>query len=65
MYSFFILGQIPGTDVVLTFWMWMELAALLVTLLAWMAYRRHLAFASYRVPTISNESDNLVTVTAQ
>lgn len=65
MYSFFVLGQIPGTDFVITFWIWAELAALLTMLLVWGAYRRHRDFVEYNIPTISGEPNSLQTATAQ
>lgn len=61
MYDFFVLGQIPGTGLVITFWMWAQVTALLVTLLAWMAYRRHLEVVNYNIPTISTEPGTLAT----
>lgn len=65
MYSFFVLGQIPGTDFVITFMMWVQLAALLTTLLVWMTYRRRQEFKRYNVPTISSEPGTLAAATAQ
>ena len=65
MYSFFILGQVPGTDMVISFWMWAEMAALLTMLLVWITYRRHLAVINYSLPTISPEIGTFQTATAQ
>ena len=65
MYSFFVLGQVPGTGLVITFTMWAELAALLFTLLVWIGYRRRREFRTYNIPTISAEPGSLQTATAQ
>lgn len=65
MNDFFVLGQVPGTDIIITFTMWMQLAALLVSLLVWAAYRRRREFLSYSIPTISQEKSSLSTSTAQ
>lgn len=40
MYSFFVLGQIPGTDIIITFSMWAQLAALVAACGLWMYVRR-------------------------
>lgn len=37
MYSFFILGQVPGTDIVISFGMWLQV--LVAGLLAYGAYK--------------------------
>jgi hypothetical protein len=65
MNDFFVLGQIPGTGLIITFTMWMQMAALLVTLLIWAAYRRRREFMDYTIPTISQESAAFKTSTAQ
>jgi hypothetical protein len=52
MYSFVILGQIPGTDITISFTMWVELALFVGTLIAWITVRQnHTSDAP--APTIS------------
>ena len=65
MYEFFILGQVPGTSLVINFVMWIELAALATTLGFWAYYRRQRAMHSYDMPIISNDQTTLTIVTAQ
>jgi hypothetical protein len=64
MNSFFILGQVPGTGFVISFWMWVEMAALLSTLLIWIAYRRHKEVVDYLISK-RDETSTLQTATAQ
>lgn len=55
MYSFFVLGQIPGTEIVITFTMWMQLFAILLALTILFFVRRSQALKNYTTPTISSE----------
>ena len=55
MYSFFVLGQIPGTDITITFSMWMQLcAALLAIALLIRVHRRNTQQRPIQ-PTISQD----------
>lgn len=42
MYSFFVLGQIPGTDIVISFTMWLLCAMLILGLYAERRYRQYI-----------------------
>ena len=35
MYSFLVLGQVPGTGIVITFTMWLELIAAVLITITW------------------------------
>ena len=55
MYSFFVLGQIPGTSIIITFTMWMQLfAALFVTGMLIYLRRTH-GLRNYFPPTIGSD----------
>jgi hypothetical protein len=54
MYSFFILGQIPGTNITISFTMWAQLCAVLLLAVLVIRFRRHQA-AERLEPTIGNE----------
>jgi len=55
MYSFFILGQVPGTAVTITFTMWLQLCALIIGLLALYRVQLNRTITYYMPPTISYE----------
>lgn len=38
MYSFFILGQIPGTNITISFTMWLVLAVSVTAVVVWRKY---------------------------
>lgn len=54
MYNFFVLGLIPGTDIQITFTMWLEAMMLVISIL----YLIHVHFANNVIlsPTISPEA---------
>jgi hypothetical protein len=55
MYSFFVLGQIPGTSITISFTMWLSLSLLAAgTYLALRLHRRRL-ITNTALPTISGE----------
>lgn len=59
MYNFFVLGQIPGTSIVITFVMWIELCALMSVLAFWALYVRKRPATKHTIilePTISAEA---------
>ena len=39
MYSFLVLGQVPGTGIVITFTMWLELIAAVLITITWAVLR--------------------------
>ncbi len=54
MYSFFVLGQIPGTSITISFSMWLTLCLLAITTyLGIRVHRRKLADTP--LPTIAND----------
>lgn len=55
MYSFFVLGQIPGTGIVISFTMWLQAMLAVTLIVAYVKYRRHLSTTHNMVPTISND----------
>lgn len=61
MYNFFVLGQIPGTNITITFTMWAELFAIAIVLFAWMHLRRNQRIASPMLqPTIGDNENTLI-----
>lgn len=67
MYSFFVLGQVPGTSITITFTMWMELCAAAVMVTLWLYVRhRNTESTSELQPTIGNdEATSFRTITAR
>jgi hypothetical protein len=53
MYSFFILGQVPGTNIVISFTMWVVLAAALLLLTLWLHLKNRTIAMTTLEPTIS------------
>jgi len=46
MYSFVVLGQIPGTSITISFTMWIQLALLLAAVVVWYKYARKHKFTT-------------------
>ena len=55
MYDFFVLGQIPGTSIIITFTMWMQLFAVVSAIALLIYIRRAHTTKDYVPPTISAE----------
>lgn len=55
MYSFVILGQIPGTDITISFTMWVELALFVAALITWVIVR-HKSVLTVTTPTIGGDA---------
>jgi hypothetical protein len=55
MQDFFVLGQIPGTSIIISFTMWMQLFAIVLAIAVLISVRRSQAVKKYSRPTISNE----------
>lgn len=65
MYSIVVLGQIPGTDITITFSMWMATATLLIAIVALARMQRHRTIANYFAPTISEQDGPITPELAQ
>jgi len=55
MYHFFILGQVPGTNIIISFSMWMLLAAAVLSLLLWVRLKRRSTEPFTLEPTIGSD----------
>lgn len=66
MYNFFVLGQIPGTSITITFTMWLQ-AGLFIALLIvlFLVHRHHELQDNLLGATISNDSHGLQPLSEQ
>lgn len=55
MYSFFVLGQIPGTSITISFSAWLTLCLLAATSYLWVHVHRRKPAAQTSSPTISTD----------
>lgn len=60
MYSFFVLGQIPGTSITISFTMWLMLSLLAVTLYFGVRYTRQRPQAFSLDPTIGSDDQTAI-----
>ncbi len=65
MYNFFVLGQIPGTSITITFTMWAELVAVAIVLFAWMRLRRNHQLANPMLQPTIGDNENTLTLTVR
>ncbi len=59
MYSFFILGEIPGTNVTISFSMWMALCAVALLIAALVMINRRQTMEAAITPTIASDENPL------